>query len=225
MSSRRTRSLNKPHMEILEGGRVQIPLTKGKFALIDSGDLRRVIKHSWCHRRGGGNGKQEYAVANVKIDGAWKRVALHRFILEARPGQMVDHQDGDGLNNTRRNLRLATRGQNQHNSGPRTGRFKGVSWSKVMGRWHAQITKDRQYHDLGYYEAEEDAARAYDDAARRLHSDFARLNFPDETPRAEMRAALLPEVTRELSRRRREPRYIEGVTDDGGVVRVGVVGD
>jgi hypothetical protein len=50
------------------------------------------------------------------------------------------------------------------------------------------------------------------------------INWADETSRAEMRASLLPEVTRELSRRRREPRFIEGVTDDGGVVKVGIVG-
>ncbi len=142
-----------------------------------------MMQHKWCLHRGGGNGKRLYAQSNIKINGQWKRVLMHRFILGWPPHQKVDHEDNNGLNNTRENLRPATREQNKHNSGrriykgTRSSRFKGVCWSKAMKSWLAQITKDRQHHHLGCFENEEDAARAYDEAAKRLHGCFARTNF------------------------------------------------
>lgn len=164
-------------------------------------DFRRAIKRKWCpHRHKSG---KMYAQTNLKVGGKWKRVLLHRYLLGDGAPPVIDHKDGNGLNCTRENLRPASRSQNQHNSGPRggTSRFKGVSWSKVMRKWHAQITKDRAYHDLGYFEDEAVAARAYDAAAKELHGEFAYQNFPDETARDEMRRLLLPEVRLALAAR------------------------
>jgi hypothetical protein len=113
------------------------------------------------------------------------RVLLHRFILGAAPGTMIDHKNGNGLDCTRENLRLATRSQNQHNAGrrmyagARSSRFKGVHWHRVTGKWVAQIMAARKYHYLGLFIDEEQAARAYDAAARELHGEFAQLNFPE----------------------------------------------
>jgi hypothetical protein len=135
------------------------------------------MRHKWClHESRAG---KRYAQANLKTGGVWRRVLLHRFL--AGNDSLVDHRDGNGLNNTRDNLRPATRGQNQHNSGPRSGRYKGVTWHKGARKWLAQIMCDRKYRYLGLHAAEEDAARAYDRAARELHGEFARLNFPSET--------------------------------------------
>jgi hypothetical protein len=138
------------------------------------------MRHKWCpHECRPG---KVYAQANIKVGGKWARVTLHRFVLSAGSGSLVDHRNGNGLDCTRGNLRTATRGQNQHNSGPRRGasRFKGVTWHRKAGKWLAQIMSDRVYRYLGLHATEQDAARAYDTAAKELHGEFARLNFPEE---------------------------------------------
>lgn len=142
----------------------------------------------------------------MKVGSRWVRVLLHRFLLDAPTGVMVDHKNGNGLDCTRGNLRVANRNQKQHNSGPRNGtsRFKGV-YRKTKNRWAAQIKARQTYRYLGLFATEEDAASAYDEAAKELHGEFARLNFPDDTPRAEMRRELLAEVERELVSRIGEP--------------------
>lgn len=91
---------------------------------------------------------------------------------------MVDHKDGDGLNNRRHNLRGCTRRDNSANSRKRqhtSSRFKGVSYNS--GKWLATIGYDRKTHYLGRYDTEEDAAMAYDRAALRHFGTFAKVNF------------------------------------------------
>jgi hypothetical protein len=121
------------------------------------------------------------------------RVLLHRFILCAAPGTIIDHKNGNGLDCTRENLRFVTSSQNQHNSGrrvytgKRSSRFKGVHWHAETKKWVAQIMAARKYHYLGLFADEEDAARAYDAAATELHGNFARLNFPASPNRQSLR--------------------------------------
>jgi len=157
----------------------EIGLTRGFVAFVDDEDYEKVNRHSWCAIQGGGYRKKTYAQSNIKVNGIWKRVLMHRFILNPLPDQLIDHEDGNGLNCVKSNLRIATRGQNQHNSGPRKGRsaFKGVSWSKSANKWIAQICKDGKRRYLGLFVEEEDAAKAYDDAAKGLHGEFAKTNF------------------------------------------------
>lgn len=182
-SNRRTRRLNKPHFVIMKEGYIRVPLTRGEWADIDFCDLRRVIKHSWCLRKYGGKGKTTYGEANIKTDGKWKRVLLHRFLLQPPPEVFIDHKDRNGLNCRRDNLRMTTRNGNQHNTGPHCdsrSKYKGVSWHTKGQKWVAQITVNRQHQHLGLHDTEELAAKAYDAAARRLHGEFAYQNFPEE---------------------------------------------
>jgi hypothetical protein len=105
---------------------------------------------------------------------------MHRLIVDAPHGVLVDHRDGDGLNNTRANLRLCSNAENMRNSGRKrtnTSGFKGVIHHKKTGKWVARITVNDQEKHLGLFPTREAAARAYDDAARRLHGAFALTNF------------------------------------------------
>jgi hypothetical protein len=105
------------------------------------------------------------------------RTALHRFLLRPPAGAQIDHIDGDGLNNRRDNLRLASAGDNQRNKAKyvsNTSGFKGVTWSKQRQKWQAQIGFEGKNLYLGMFDSVEDAAETYRLAAARLHGAFAR---------------------------------------------------
>ena len=107
---------------------------------------------------------------------------MHREIMKAPKGVMVDHVDRDGLNNRKRNLRLCSRRENSYNrrgNSRGSSQYKGVFWHKVCGKWEARITYNGNADYLGLYENERDAARAYDERAKELYGDFAYLNIRD----------------------------------------------
>lgn len=154
-----------------------LPLsTPDAFTIIDRADYELVACRPWYRLR---NANNAYALTGSRHTGT--RAALHRFLLDAPEGLEVDHIDGDGLNNSRSNLRLATRTQNSANRGKnrnnRSG-FKGVTFYKRTGKWMAQIGVDGKNVHLGYYGTPEEAAEAYDKAALAAWGPYARLNFP-----------------------------------------------
>jgi hypothetical protein len=157
--------------------RIEVPLSRGFVALVDPADVDSVLQHKWSVHR---ERTKTYAVRNVRrADGSRTTQKLHTF-LTGWP--FVDHINGDGLDNTRSNLRQATNAENLHNRGPQsnnTSGYKGVYWNKQAGKWHAQIRAHRKAHFLGHHDTAEAAARAYDEAAVRLHGEFAHLNFPE----------------------------------------------
>ena len=115
---------------------------------------------------------------------------MHNHILQAPLGLEVDHIDGNGLNNRRENLRLASHSQNLANQKrSRIGcssKYRGVSWFKRTGIWIAQITVRYHHRGLGYFKDEKDAARAYDKAALEAFGEFAVLNFPNKSSNEEL---------------------------------------
>ena len=152
----------------------RIPLTRGKFALVDTADYYHLVKYKWTVQS---NANTSYASGKV----AGKVTKMHRLIMNAPADLLVDHIDHNGLNNCRSNLRLCTPAQNARNSVSRKGstsRYKGVSWSRERKKWAASIQFNRKIYQLGYFQSHFAAARAYDKKAKELHGQFACLNFP-----------------------------------------------
>lgn len=165
---------------------VQISLTKGQVAIVDESDYHLVADHQWIAAlitpRNPSIGY--YAVRYV---GKY-RLPMHRVILglDRYDPRMPDHRDGNGLNNTRGNLRIATSAQNRANqrkyAGCKCSRYKGVQPSvSRKNPWRAYIggLGAAKMRHIGVFLTEEAAARAYDAEARRVFGEFARLNFPE----------------------------------------------
>lgn len=151
--------------EILDGEHV---------ILVDDEDYDRVMAHKWTVYRSYKNRFYAHMKRGVKT------VYLHRFITNAPDGMVVDHKNGNGLDNRRGNLRVTIQQNNVRNrpgSGSNTG-FKGVSYSKERRKFYACIQHDGRTIGLGRYESAEEAARAYDAAAKKHYGEFAWLNFP-----------------------------------------------
>jgi hypothetical protein len=154
-----------------------IPLTRGLHALVDDADFDYLDKHLWIAHK---NKRRFYA---RRRDGK-KFVLMHRVIFGAPAKVLVDHRDGDSLNNQRYNLRAASDSQNQMGFQiPRGGssKFRGV-YLVSPGRWRARLQRKRRGGSvsLGIFGNEASAARAYDAAAKRYFKEFASLNFPEE---------------------------------------------
>ena len=155
-----------------------LPTQQGIFSFVDDENFDDLTKHKWRAKK---DGHTFYADTNIKRDGKYVKVALHRLIMSAPLGMEVDHIDGNGLNNQRINLRLCTKGQNQHNRRRQSNKsgYKGVVWHKRTRKWQAQIMSDGKYKYLGVYYCLVKAAKAYDKAAKEYFGDFAKLNFPE----------------------------------------------
>jgi hypothetical protein len=163
---------------------IEIPLTQGRVAIVDDEDAH-LAEFKWCvynYRR------NWYAVRRRPGGGALIR--MHREIVGAPDGLQVDHVSGDSLDNRRANLRLATQAGNTQNMRMRcdnTSGYRGVCWFARDARWKAEISAFGVRRHLGYFYGVLDAARAYDAAAKELHGEFARLNFPEDKQRGRPR--------------------------------------
>ena len=153
-----------------------IPLTQGKFAIVDADDYEHLNKYKWCAFKSYNN--KFYAVRRKNN----KTIIMHRQIMNAPAGLVVDHIDGNSLNNRKTNLRICTQAQNIHNSRPRRNRsskYKGVFWNKVNKKWSTTIHKGDIRIYLGGFDNEVEAALAYDRKAEELFGEFAYLNLPN----------------------------------------------
>lgn len=152
-----------------------IPLTRGYVAIVDREDYERLSKFNWqalVRKRG-----TIYATRAEYGNGAKRMIYMHREIVGAQRGVEIDHIDGNGLNNTRANLRLATRSQNSCNA--RYSSQSGVRGvHKIVSiRYQASVGVNRKHYYLGTWGTVDDACRAYDAAAVALQGEFAITHF------------------------------------------------
>jgi hypothetical protein len=150
-----------------------LQLKCGSLAMVDDEDFQSLSQYSWsiCKK-----GRTSYAIRWNK----GKRVRMHRDILQAKEGDIVDHKDGNGLNNTKGNIRLCSHTENMRNQFKRrvgvSSRFKGVSFHKTKNRWESSIGINSKHVYLGRFNDENAAARAYNAAATKYFGEFAQLN-------------------------------------------------
>jgi len=156
----------------------RIYLGEGEFAILDPQDYYRLANFKWFL-------KDKYALRSFKLTPEKTQfVAMHREIMNCPEGFLIDHINNNSLDNRRANLRQATRAQNTYNRKKTrvktSSQFIGASFNKRIGKWTAHISYKNKKIWLGSFKTELEAARAYDEAARKYHKDFARLNFPEE---------------------------------------------
>lgn len=145
---------------------------QGCFAQVDDEDYELINNLNWSKSKGG---KNYYAVRYFEE----KRISMHVFIMKSKKGQIIDHKDGNGLNNQKSNLRFCTHKQNISNGKSRAGtsKYLGVSYDKVNNKWAAQIMENRIQIKIGRFKTEIEAALAYNERAKKLRGEFARLNI------------------------------------------------
>jgi hypothetical protein len=149
-----------------------IPLTRNQNAIVDASDFEWLSQWNW------------FAVPNYKSKSFYacsegNRLKMHRLILGCGIGEEGDHKDGNGLNNRRANLRKCLQIQNARNRRKHakgSSRYKGVSFRKKYSAWRSRIGIGKSIIHLGYFSSEKEAAEAYNEAAKRLHGEFAELN-------------------------------------------------
>lgn len=159
-----------------------IPLTRGMEAAVSDEDFDYLNQWSWSTLL---TNSGTYACRGYRENGQQIFVYMHKVVAE-RIGLigLADHKDRNGLNNQRDNLRQATNSQNIANRGMpshNTSGYKGIYFDKRRGNWTAKVGFNKSYTHLGTFNTAIEAAKAYDRAAKRLHGEFAVLNFPGET--------------------------------------------
>jgi hypothetical protein len=157
-----------------------IPLTQGKYAIVDAGDYEWLSQYKWHAVRDCRTGTY-YARRYEK----GRRVAMHSQIMQPPKGKVTDHMNGNGLDNRRGSLRNCSRLENSRNrrkNRTKAAGFKGVWQDKKTGKYRARIRFQHKTIYLGTHTTAVEAARAYDHKAIELFGQFARLNFPEEHP-------------------------------------------
>ena len=158
----------------------RIPLSQGLYAIVDDDMYDYLNQWKWYA------GKERHgkyrAMRKEKVDGKWRTIYMHRVVCPAPSHMVIDHINGNSLDNRRANLRPCSQRENSYNKQTtmkmltfKKSRYKGVSAQN--GRWRARIYVNGKHIHLGIYDTEVEAAKAYDRAARQTFGEYARLNF------------------------------------------------
>lgn len=147
------------------------------FAVVDNNDYLAYGHLNWQFLTVGIHKKSTYAVRRSNK----KTFYLHRLIMKAQKGQVIDHIDGNGLNNQKSNLRFCTQSQNEWNrvgwTNNKSSKYKGVRWHKKDKKWYAQIGHKGKWIHIGSYDNEKEASKAYIKKAKQLQKEFYKLDI------------------------------------------------
>lgn len=163
----------------------RIKIAGGEIALVDAVDAHLVRQYRWHH----GGTRNRYVVAYARTGRGKPKIYLHRLIMAAAPGEIVDHIDGDPMNNRRSNLRLVSRSENAVNlthTRNETG-FRGVAFFPAQKKYQGRVQKDGGVFRGPYRKSPEQAASDFDAMARGLFGDYATFNFPRQSERGVQR--------------------------------------
>lgn len=153
---------------------IKIPLTKGKFAIVDDEDYQYLSKWEWKFHSNG------YACRSIKKDKKTTTFLMHRIVNQTPDNLQTDHINGDRLDNRKENLRTATYIENNRNmpktKRPSSSKYKGVHWVMDSKKWRAQIRINGKKTCLGFFQNEDEAAFIYNEYAKKCFGNFARLN-------------------------------------------------
>lgn len=159
------------------GDYCKIPLTRGEFAKVDPEDYIWLSQFRWyCNKRP----HTSYAIRNAGEGAERRKVLMHREIARTPRHLVCDHINRQGLDNRKQNLRNCTKRENNLNQAGHRGsvsKYKGVYRKKRERRWAACIKSEGKHKHLGYFDSEVEAAKVYDEAAKKWHGEFAGLNF------------------------------------------------
>lgn len=153
----------------------KIPLTKGLFAIVDEEDYEKLSKIKWRSLLSSKN--ISYAIRTIQQNYKKENILMHRFVLNLSDKTLhIDHINGNGLDNRKSNLRITNRNGNMRNLTRErvnnTSGYRGVSFDKESNKWLSYIYINRKQKKLGRFTNKEDAAIAFDKAAKSLFGDF-----------------------------------------------------
>lgn len=173
---------------------IEIKLTNSEaVALVDEADHDLVKSYAWWEHvpYEGSALKYAYGMKLPRSRNGERVVKMHHLILtKPAAGFVIDHIDGNGLNNCRSNLQVITPSENaqkaqldpSRNKRKRHSKFRGVSFLGWYGKYLAYVNCNGKREYLGYFDTAEEAAKARDARAKQLHGKFARLNYEDNLP-------------------------------------------
>lgn len=151
-----------------------------KEIFVDDADYLELIKYKWFVVK---MPKTFYAVRFIYWGYKQKSIYMHRHILGlTKRNELGDHEDHDGLNNQRSNIRISNHLNNQHNKAPKLGsssKFVGVHWHKRDKKWQAAIAVNGRQTHLGLFDNEIQAAVVRDNAAKKYYGESAYINIKD----------------------------------------------
>lgn len=152
----------------------EIQLANGKVCLVDDGDYKMLSMYGWYAKE---NSNTTYVYTQLHKNKTRRTVHIHQMLLLPPDGYVVDHINGNGLDNRRSNLRLCTQSQNRMNSkksNRNNAGIKGVGWSKDNNKWYAYITFEKVMRNLGHYINKDEAINARKQAEEKYYKEYAK---------------------------------------------------